>query len=84
MGGQIWPPPLPHGMCWICKTGVGRGVLGGPPKTENVQKNYLGIVKKFQNNGLSHFLMVEVQKFRGQIWPPVRLRASLHGCSNAF
>ena len=56
----------PHGICWIWKTG-GWGVLGGPPKTKSVQKNYLGIVAKIQNNRLSHFLMVEVQKFRGQI-----------------
>ena len=47
--------------------GLGGGPRGVPPKTKSVQKNYLGIVAKIQNNRLSHFLMVEVQKFRGQI-----------------
>ena len=56
MGGQIWPPP--HECVGRSKTGGGWGVIGVPPKTKNVQNYYVGIVKKFQNNRLSHFLMV--------------------------
>ena len=61
-GSDLTPPPERNVLA-EAKWGVG----GGPPKTKSVQKKYLGIVAKIQNNRLSHFLMVEVQKFRGQI-----------------
>ena len=53
-GSDLTPPP--HRMCWPKQNG-GLGVLGGTPKTKYAQNNYLGKVKKFQNNRLSHFLM---------------------------
>ena len=52
------------------KVGDG-GVLGDPHTTKNAQNNYLGKVKKFQNNRLSHFLMVEVQNsWWSDVTPP--------------
>ena len=67
LGWGVRSDPPPRMEC------VGRsktGGLGGPRGTlriKSVQNNYLGIVAKFQNNRLSHFLMVAVQKFRDQI-----------------
>ena len=52
------PPPPTRTECVVRSKTGGKGVLGGPPKTKYAQNNYLGIVKKFQNNGFSHFLMV--------------------------
>ena len=66
LGWGVRSDPPPHGMCWPKQNG-GLGVLGDPPKTKDAQNNDLGIVAKFQNNRLSHFLMVEGQKFLGQI-----------------
>ena len=51
------------------KVGEG-GVLGGPQKTKSAQNYYLGIVKKFQNNRISHFLTVDFQKMEVRSDPP--------------
>ena len=65
LGWGVRSDPPPRTEC-VGRSKMG-GVLGGPPKTKSVHKNYLGIAAKIQNNRYSHYLMVEVQKFRGQI-----------------
>ena len=50
-GSDLTPHPTPERNVLDLENGG----FGGPPKTKSVQKNYLGIVKKFQNNRLSHF-----------------------------
>ena len=63
-GVRSAPPPAPNALR-VPKWGL--GVLEGSPKTKYAQNYYLGIVKKFQNNRISHFLPVDFQKNGGQI-----------------
>ena len=58
-------PPPPRMRCGFQNGGW--GVLEGSPKTKYAQNYYLGIVKKFQNNRISHFLTVHFQKNGDQI-----------------
>ena len=49
-----------------------RGPKGGPHKIKSAQNYYLGIVKKFQINRISHFLTVDFQKMEVRSDPPPR------------
>ena len=74
--GTVVDSDPPHGMCCpnqkVPKSQWRRGRKGGTHKIKSAQNYYLGIVKKFQNNEISHFLTVDFQKNGGQIWPPPR------------
>ena len=72
MGSDL-PPSPPRMFCGNQNPSKSRRWRGLSEEfKKNVRYNYLGNVKNPQNNRISHFLTVYVQKFGGQIWHPAQ------------
>ena len=75
-GSGLTPPPPPECVAEPkIRQKIGEGeILRGPHK-KSAHKYYLGIVKKFQNNRISHFLIVDfLKKWRSDLNPlPLRV-----------